>query len=304
MAFRAAGDNAGPPMSALEVRATWKKVRSWWPSAETKIVASDLDAFTAAAAPFAESLPVVTKELGDTWVMGVPSDPEKVAKMRAMDRQLALCHAMPSCASAEGLQNFSRYWIKNSEHTWGVSVQHFGSLQKTGWNNSEFRPALADPEVASYQTLQASWVDQLNWGVDWAMAALPAAHPMQRGLAQEFRAMQPGQTNLSDGTWHKLPAAEMTSVLNGWSIGWDDRGAIVHLAGTRPGAAAGVSWATVSKPLALLRYQSLSDATFGVQMRQSYLFRHPTTVPGSSPSISGANEYYLRLIMITTRALD
>jgi hypothetical protein len=76
------GDNAGPPTSVEEVKATWNLLRAWWPDAQ--IVASDLDAFTASALPFAEKLPVVTKELGDTWVMGVPSDPTKVATMRAM----------------------------------------------------------------------------------------------------------------------------------------------------------------------------------------------------------------------------
>ncbi len=105
------GDNAGPPMSALEVNLTWAKVRSWWP--EAALVASDLDAFTAAAAPFAmKNLPVVTKELGDTWIMGVPSDPVKVAKMRAMDRQLASCAAAPACVASCAMANFSRFWVR------------------------------------------------------------------------------------------------------------------------------------------------------------------------------------------------
>jgi hypothetical protein len=221
--------------------------------------------------------------------MGVPSDPTKVATMRAMDRQLALCSASPQCAGASesALRNFSRYWIKNSEHTWGVSVQHFGILQKIGWNNSVFRPALADPEVSTYRTLQDSWVDQMKWGADWALEALPRAHPMQRALAAEFEEIAPGRTNASDGSsWLQLPPGTMQTVLRGFEIGWDNRGAIVHLA-----ASGNVSWASQEQPLALLRYQSLSDATFGTQMRQSYLFRHPDDVPGSSPRVSGANEY-------------
>eukprot|EP01051_Picozoa_sp_SAG22_P007394 SAG22_NODE_519_length_9510_cov_6.192222_8_plen_195_part_00 len=91
------GDNAGPPLSAAEVRATWNISRSWFPTA-AEIVASDLDAFTAAASKFKRFLPVVEKEIGDTWVMGVPSDPNKVAAMRAIDRQLSACTRDPECA--------------------------------------------------------------------------------------------------------------------------------------------------------------------------------------------------------------
>ena len=317
------GDNTGPPDTILEVLATWKKVQSWWPHAE--VVASDLDAFTAAAAPHAYStLPVVTKELGDTWVMGVPSDPLKVAQMRAMDRNLiSWPHASDGSEQQQqqqqqqdpALVNFSRYWVKNSEHTWGVSVQHFAQMQRTGWNNSVFRPALKaaaaggddDPESAGniYSTLQKSWVDQFHWGLDWAMAALPTGHPLERALTHEFALMAPNQTDPEDGSWTPLTTppppvspGENASVsviqrIGDYEIGFDTRGAIVHLSsvGSSGAAAAKKTWATLSHPLALLRYQSLSDATFGTQMRESYLFRHPDDAPGNSSRISGANEY-------------
>jgi hypothetical protein len=284
------GDNAGPPTSVEEVKSTWKVLHSWWPDA--KIVASDLDAFTASALPFAEKLPVVTKELGDTWVMGVPSDPTKVATMRAMDRQLSACAADAACSahSPEELKNFSRYWIKNSEHTWGVSVQHFGLWQRRGWSNSAFRPALSDPERgagAVYKVLSRSWKDQYAWGVTYAMDALSAANPLKMALEREFAAMAPGQ--ISSTGYTKLGRVAAGKPLSlGWAtVAYGSRGEIISLK-SKSGAK---DWASAANPLALLRYQSLSDATFGDQMRQSYLFRHPTSVPGNSSEISGANEY-------------
>ncbi len=31
-------------------------------------------------------LPLVTSEVGDTWIYGVPSDPQKVSRMRVINR--------------------------------------------------------------------------------------------------------------------------------------------------------------------------------------------------------------------------
>ena len=43
-----------------------------------------------------ESLPVITKDLADTWIWGAASDPLKVAKMRAFHRQRTACEAAGS----------------------------------------------------------------------------------------------------------------------------------------------------------------------------------------------------------------
>ena len=39
-----------------------------------------------AIAPFRAQLPVVTQEIGDTWIHGVPSDPMKLARYREVAR--------------------------------------------------------------------------------------------------------------------------------------------------------------------------------------------------------------------------
>jgi hypothetical protein len=117
-------------------------ITGWFPGAE--VIASDLEAFTTAAlaSPAAiAALPVVEKEIGDTWIMGVPSDPIKVQRMRALERARTACVASPACANWGGsagtgeamLSNFTRFFLKNCEHTWGVSVQHFGAFERIGW---------------------------------------------------------------------------------------------------------------------------------------------------------------------------
>ena len=78
--------------------------------------------------------------------MGVPSDPVKVQRMRSLERARTACVADPQCASWGGdggaaLRNFSRFFLKNSEHskmlsrfvvadaslTWEVSLLQLGA---------------------------------------------------------------------------------------------------------------------------------------------------------------------------------
>ena len=56
-----------------------------------KLFASTLDAFFAAVAPIASQLPVVEKEIADTWIQGIASDPRKQAEYRAVARTLKAC---------------------------------------------------------------------------------------------------------------------------------------------------------------------------------------------------------------------
>jgi len=77
------GDNWGPAESASEVRADLDAIRAEFPlaAAAAGVFASTFDAFAAGLAsngPAMAGLPVVTGEVGDTWVHGTASDPIKV----------------------------------------------------------------------------------------------------------------------------------------------------------------------------------------------------------------------------------
>ena len=41
-----------------------------------------------------------------------------------------------------------------------------------------------------YKTLSDSWVDQLSWGIDWALAALPATHPLRIAATAELKQLE------------------------------------------------------------------------------------------------------------------
>lgn len=65
-------DNSGPH-TPEEIRAIYGKLRQQFPGAS--VHAASLSEVATAVEPFRDRLPVVTEEIGDTWIYGVPSGP-------------------------------------------------------------------------------------------------------------------------------------------------------------------------------------------------------------------------------------
>ncbi|MGO9892842.1 MAG: DUF5054 domain-containing protein, partial [Bryobacteraceae bacterium] len=76
-------DNSGPH-SLDEIHGIYAGLRKRFPNAQ--VAASNLSGMADAVEPYRGSLPVVTEEIGDTWIYGVPSDPLKVARYREIAR--------------------------------------------------------------------------------------------------------------------------------------------------------------------------------------------------------------------------
>ena len=79
------------PTSLAEAVGDFAKAKAYFPAAN--VVTSTFDEFVdAVVADGAEhNLPVVTKDLADTWAWGMASDPIKLAKNRAMQRVRSAC---------------------------------------------------------------------------------------------------------------------------------------------------------------------------------------------------------------------
>ena len=148
------GDNAGP-RKASDYVSVVQSIQHVFPNA--KVMASSFDDFTAAVADEVKAgrqfLPVVTSELADTWIYGVPSDPQKVARARVLNRAWAgakerhlstsqmstnqtstgqMSIPSPSAQSSSWVEsvmadkvllNATRFALKFGEHTWCVDGQ-------------------------------------------------------------------------------------------------------------------------------------------------------------------------------------
>jgi hypothetical protein len=78
-------DNSGPPKRE-DVEAFFTHLTEKYPNA--KIEAGSLDDFARELPAVWESLPVVTEEIGDSWIHGVSSDPLKTRGISACSRSL------------------------------------------------------------------------------------------------------------------------------------------------------------------------------------------------------------------------
>ena len=115
------GDNAGPPQSVAEVEGDYKTVQAAFPGAA--VFASTLDNFTSLLTPeVTATLPVLTAEIGDTWMHGAASDPQKTQMYKRAAALRRACIDEGACAVDDPVMlNFTRLLSKCNEHTWGKS---------------------------------------------------------------------------------------------------------------------------------------------------------------------------------------
>lgn len=76
-------------MFAQEVLNNYEIARGQFPNAF--VMASSLDQYVSALKASSTTYPTLTKEIGDTWIMGIQSDPKKTAMYRAFARTFGQC---------------------------------------------------------------------------------------------------------------------------------------------------------------------------------------------------------------------
>ncbi len=77
-----------------------------------------------AVAPYRDKLPVVTEEIGDTWIHGCASDPLKVARYREMARLREAWIAKGALQWAmRRTWQLLRHVLLEAEHTWGTDTK-------------------------------------------------------------------------------------------------------------------------------------------------------------------------------------
>ena len=111
--FAHTGDNLGP-QDAESVIAEYDKVRALFPDADIR--AATIDDLAREVARLTD-LPVVENEIGDTWIHGAGTDPEKVSRYRKVLRKLDALDGVP-CDLTDSL-------LLVPEHTWGADLKTY-----------------------------------------------------------------------------------------------------------------------------------------------------------------------------------
>lgn len=248
------GDNVGPP-SAEEVVTTWALLRARLPGVELR--AASLDDVADLLRPVAVDLPVVTAEIGDTWIHGIGTDPAKVAAFRELSRRRAgwIDRGLVP-ADDPVLRRASTELLLVAEHTWGLD-------QKTHWPDtvhwSESALAAVRPEAGT-RRFESSWSEQRQY-LDRVVEVLAAGG--RPDLAQDardaLRATHPVPVDVDGLAPLHRPdgGGPITVTLGGLALAVDDRdGSLVGLAsGDRVLADGG-------HPLGRVRHQTFDAADY------------------------------------------
>lgn len=163
LSFAHTNDNIGPQSVGQTVEAL-RHIAHEFPQA--RIQASTLDAFGAEMWARRAGLPVITQDIGDSWIHGAGSDPQKLRHFRALGRLYD--EFSPNLTPQR--EAFGRALTMVAEHTWGVDIKTY-LRDETAWDRTAFEASRRNDY--RFQYAEASWAEQRAY-LDTAMAALDA----------------------------------------------------------------------------------------------------------------------------------
>ena len=247
LAVEVRGDNSGPhtPEEIAEIHANLARR---FPNAEIK--AACLTDMANALAPYRDQLPVVTAEIGDSWVHGCSSDPLKVARYReiARLREAWIARGAFALGDATDLKLLRRVTLE-PEHTWGTDT-------KTWVDFENYKPADLEKVLNEhgYKVMEFSWEEKRQDLLE-GVAGLPDA---LRAEAEAAIAKLKPEEPVAGATAKAHPAGEAIETTF-YTIGIDAKtGAITRLRNK----ATKREWASEQNPIGLFTYQTLSKTDY------------------------------------------
>ena len=249
-------DNVGPP-EAVDVARLYAELEQRVPGVH--VDAAGMNAFAAASLEWVAELPVVEREIGDSWIHGGATDPAKLAAYRELGRLRSEWVASGLASEAE-LDDAYRMLMLVGEHTWGLDVKTYVT-DETAYGKREFIGAARSGEFA---TLAASWSEQREY-VARAVALLPdRLAEIARDRLESLSAAPP------DDVPPERVEGETRFENRRFELSLDPvSGAISHLVDKKNRAV----YAAPSSALALARYQTF-DADDYARFHREYLRSH------------------------------
>lgn len=180
IAFSYRGDNDGPHNFEQMIK-EYENLKKLFPNAEIK--GSSFDDYFTELINFKPKLNVITQEIGDTWIYGVPSDPLKNSQFRMMIKERTKCIKITKECNLNDprIYEFSRHLLKLTEHTWGLDVKE--NLDFENWSKKDLYRQI---EINSkYKRMEESWIDQRKY-IDYALESL-GNHILRRKIYEAFK---------------------------------------------------------------------------------------------------------------------
>lgn len=151
--FAHTNDNLGG-QTPEEVEETFASLRRLAPGAE--LVAADLNDAALVLREIEDTLPVITDEIGDTWIHGAETDPKKVAEFKALERVFA------DLPDGDDKEKLGAGLLIIPEHTWGLDEKtHLHD--DVHYSRKEFA---AHRDEAPFKKMECSWLEQREFMYD------------------------------------------------------------------------------------------------------------------------------------------
>jgi hypothetical protein len=206
LSFAHTNDNLGP-QSVGQAIDCHRDLRDEYPDADIR--ASTLDAFAEAIWPLRERFPLLEREIGDSWIHGVGTDPAKVSRFLELQRVYDRFEEEGLTAQRAA---FGRRLCLVPEHTWGVDIKTY-LRDETHWDRADFERARRDDPRFAF--CEASWAEQRGY-LDTALDALDDE---DRSLAEAVVAEAKPTTDAAPPATSVDPASDI--VIGGWRIAID-----------------------------------------------------------------------------------
>jgi hypothetical protein len=166
LSFNFTGDNNGPH-TAEQVKAFFAGLRKRYPQAE--IITASLNEVAEELLAMDDQLPVLTSEIGDTWIFGYASSPLAMARYRALMRLYSewLQNGKLNGQSDTAIR-FAVQLGLFAEHTWGID--HLVHLKN--WDIYEMDVLKASRNLPEFRFAEQSWQEKAD-RIDEALVLLP-----------------------------------------------------------------------------------------------------------------------------------
>lgn len=295
LAFAHTLDNIGPQTSIQALEA-FADVRARVPGA--MVAASTLDAFARAILPHKAQFPVVTEELGDTWIHGTGSEPKKVGQYRALSRlrQQWLAEGRLSTQDVR-YHPFSNALLQVGEHTWGMDEKKY-LADYTHYSPEQLRGVRSD---ANFRLFASSWEEQRAY-IRTAVEALDNSNEAKE--AQTVLAHLEPVFPLIEG-WQSVANRQKRLETRYFALEVSEQGALTWLQEKQSGRV----WATPQHPLALFFYELFSQHEYE-RFFERYIWnkaetavwaREDFTKPGIDQVVKTYQRWYPTLVSLHER---
>ena len=149
LVFAHTHDNSGPQNSASIIK-QFEELKKQYPDAIVK--ASTLDGFAEKLVRVKDKLPLVTEEIGDTWIHGAATDPIVVSQYKTLVRlQQKWIKEGKVDLSSNDYKLFNNTLLLIPEHTWGMDVKRhccdFKNYAKEDFKAARERDLISDDTI-------------------------------------------------------------------------------------------------------------------------------------------------------------